>query len=262
MKKAVLTSVIFAGLMIFLNSCYFENGTIRGYGPSIDTVVDVEYVTGVEIDGSIDVEVIPSETFKVVIVAQENIAKMVLIEEFGNVAKISYRPHTNVVPTDVAKVVFYMPELYSVNIDGSGDIYVYDNYESEEKFEAKINGSGNISIEGLVCDKFEATINGSGNIETAVVANNIETVVRGSGDLNYNGSTANHTIKVSGSGDVEAFDLFTETTFIDISGSGDTFVWAETLLDIYISGSGDVTYKGNPQLNIDIPGSGNVISWK
>ena len=92
MKKAVLTSVIFAGLMIFLNSCYFENGTIRGYGPSIDTVVDVEYVTGIEIDGSIDVEVIPSETFKVVIVAQENIAKMVLIEEFGSVIT-SYSIH-------------------------------------------------------------------------------------------------------------------------------------------------------------------------
>ncbi len=192
MKKVLLISVIFAGMLLLFSSCYYERGRIRGYGPAIETVVEAENVTGIEIDDAIDVEVIPSDTFKVIVVAQENIAKLILIENFGGVAKISYRPHTNVIPTDVAKVVFYMPELYSVNIDGSGDIYVYGSYESEELFEAKINGSGDIFIEELVCDKFEATINGSGNIEASVIANNIETIIRGSGDLNYSGSTANH----------------------------------------------------------------------
>jgi hypothetical protein len=262
MKKLILIGGILAGCMIFFSSCVYEHGGIRGYGPSIDTIVDVDYVTGIELDGSMDIEIIPSDTFKVVIVAQENIAKLIIIEEIGGIAKVSYRPHINVIPTDVAKVVFYMPELYSVSLDGSGDIYVYETYESDEVFETKINGSGNITLEEIICDKLETTINGSGNIEASVVANNMETIIRGSGDISYNGNSENHTIRISGSGDVDAFDLLTETTFIEISGSGDCFVWADTLLDIYISGSGNVTYKGNPQINIETPGSGNVNSWK
>jgi len=261
MKTKILISMIIAGAMASLSSCWYEHGSIRGYGPSVDSVVNVEYVTGVEIDGSIDVEIYPADTFKVVIVAQENIARVVMIEEFGGVAKISYRPHINVIPTDVAKVVFYMPELYSVSIDGSGDIYVYEGYETEEDFETKINGSGDIYIENIICDNYTADVNGSGNTDVSVVSAEVNTTIRGSGDLKYYGTTTNHNIRIAGSGNVEAFDMLTESTFIDIEGSGDAFVWAETLLDIYISGSGDVRYKGNPQLNIDIPGSGNVTAW-
>lgn len=262
MKKSILISLIFAGLIISLSSCFYEHSSIRGYGPSIETIVDVNSVTGVEIDGSIDVEIIPSDTFMVVIVAQENIAKTIIIEEIGDVAKIKFRQGINIIPTDVAKVIFYMPELYSVSIDGSGDVYVHKGFESNDDFELKINGSGDIVVKEIICDKFEATINGSGNLEAKVIANKLETIVRGSGDISYNGSTENHNIRISGSGDVDAFDLFTNNTHIDISGSGDAYVWADTLLDIYISGSGNVTYKGNPELTINTPGSGNVNSWK
>ncbi|PLX06133.1 MAG: hypothetical protein C0596_16750 [Marinilabiliales bacterium] len=209
-----------------------------------------------------DIEIIPSDSFKVVIVAQENIANAMVIETVGDVAKVDYRSRLNVIPTDVAKVVFYMPELDTVELDGSGDIYIDDDFETEENMQIKIDWSGNIDVEEIICNKLETTINGSGNIEIGCVSNEVETIIRGSGNIGYYGSCGVHTIRIPGSGDVEAFDLFTEETYIDISGSGDAFVWVENLLDIHISGSGDVTYKGNPQLNIDIPGSGNVISWK
>lgn len=261
-KKTIIITALIAGLMLMLNSCYYDHGSIRGYGQSIEVEVNVNEVTGVEIDDEIDVEIIPSDTFRVVIVAQENIANLIIIEEFGNVAKISYKPRVNVNPTDVAKVVFYMPELRSIKIDGSGDVFVFEEYEFDDKMEIKINGSGDLTIESIICNKLETTINGSGYIDAGIVATDIETIIRGSGNVEYYGSAVNHTIKISGSGDIEAFDLFTESTFVNISGSGDVSVWVEELLDIYISGSGNVTYKGNPQLTIDIPGSGNVISWK
>ncbi len=262
MKIIIIVISALVSLVAFLSACSYDHGSIRGYGPVIDSDVNIEYVTGIEIDGSMDVEIIPSDTFRVVIVAQENIAKLVMIEPFGNVAKISYKPRVNVIPTDVAKVVFYMPELTSVDIDGSGDVYIFDEYEFDDRMSLTIDGSGDITIESIICDHLETTINGSGDIEAGIVANLIETVVRGSGDIEYFGTSATHTIMVSGSGDTDAFDLHTLETYIDISGSGNALVWAEELLDIYISGSGDVTYKGNPQLVFDIPGSGNVNAWK
>jgi hypothetical protein len=262
MKTRILITTIIAGITLIFNSCCYELGGIRGYGPSIDTTVDVEYVTGIKIDGSIDVEVIPSDTFKVVIVAQENIAKVVMIEVFGGVAKVGFKPHVNVIPTSMTKVVFYMPELYSLSIDGSGDIYLFEGFEIDDNFSVKINGSGDIIIDEIICNKYTAEINGSGDIEAYVVATEISSIIRGSGDLKYWGTTPFHTIRITGSGNIEAFELFTESTFIDIDSSGDAYVWVENLLDVFISGSGNVTYKGNPQLNIEISGSGNVNAWK
>lgn len=262
MKKLIVIITLFTALAALLNSCHYEMGGVRGYGPVVETTVDLDIVTGVEIDGSMDVEIIPSETFMVVIVAQQNIADVMVIDVVDDVAHLSYKPHLNVNPTDVAKVVFYMPELYSLRIDGSGDIYVYDYYETEYDFNVKINGSGDITIDELICGKFSTEINGSGDVEANIVASKVETVIRGSGDIKYNGSSAKHEIRISGSGDIEAFDLHTDTTKIDISGSGNCYVWAEEILDIYISGSGNVTYKGTPQLYVDLPGSGNVNAWK
>ncbi len=262
MKRIVIILSVFASLIFALSACHYDQGSIRGYGPTVEIIADVDYVTGVEIDDALDVEIIPSDTFKVVIIAQENIANLIIIEPFGNVAKVGYKPRVNVIPTDVAKVVFYMPELTSVAIDGSGDIFVFEEYESEENMNISIDGSGDIIIESIICDKLETSINGSGNIEAGIVANETETIVRGSGSIDYYGTSPIHSIRISGSGDIDAFDLYTESTHIDISGSGDAYVWAEELLDIYISGSGDVTYKGNPDLEIDTPGSGNVNEWK
>jgi hypothetical protein len=262
MKKSIIIITLFAALTASLSSCYYEMGGVRGYGPVVETTVNLDFVTGIEIDGSMDVEIIPSEEFMVVIIAQQNIADVMVIDVVDDVARLSYKPHLNVNPTDVAKVIFYMPELYSLRIDGSGDIYVYDYYETEYNFDLKINGSGDIIIDELICGRFTSEINGSGDVEANIVASKVETVIRGSGDIKYRGSTTNHEIRISGSGDIEAFDLHTDTTKIDISGSGNCYVWAENILDIFISGSGSVTYKGTPQLYVDLPGSGGVNAWK
>jgi hypothetical protein len=262
MKKLILIIASLISFTALFNSCGYEHGGIRGYGPSIDTEVIVDYVTGVEVAGSIDVEIVPSDSFRVVIVAQENIANLILIETFGDVAKVDYKPHINVTPTDQTKVIFYMPVLEKISIDGSGDIYCFEEFVSDNNLEVKINGSGDVVVEGVVCTNFYSSINGSGNIEATVASNYMESEIRGSGDLRVVGSTSNHNLRISGSGEFEGYDLYTDSTYVHISGSGDANVWAEELLDVYISGSGNVTYKGNPQLIIDTPGSGNVISWK
>ena len=262
MKNLIIKICLFACVMYGFSSCYYEHGSVRGYGNSMEFDVDISYATRVELDGAMDIEIIPSDTFMVVIVAQENIANLMVIETIGDVIKIDYRPRVNVVPTDVAKVVLYMPELYSVKLNGSGDIYILDEYEQDSNMEFMINGSGDIENGSFICNKIEATINGSGNLNANFICHELETIIRGSGNLDYSGNATTHTIRISGSGDVEAFDLLTQSTYIDISGSGDTFVWVEEYLEIFISGSGNVTYKGNPEISIDTPGSGNIISWK
>jgi hypothetical protein len=63
---------------------------------------------------------------------------------------------------------------------------------------------------------------------------------------------------VSGSGDVKCFELQTERTALDISGSAGAEISASQDLDVHISGSGTVRYKGPATLHQHVSGSGDI----
>lgn len=84
-------------------------------------------------------------------------------------------------------------------------------------------------------------------------------VVDGSGDVRLEGGTAAHSVRIRGSGNVRGFDLACEDATVDVDGSGNVRLRAESTLDVSIRGSGDVHYKGYPAITVDIDGSGDLI---
>ena len=75
------------------------------------------------------------------------------------------------------------------------------------------------------------------------------------------GSAWEHSINISGSGNVRAFGLDTKSTYVRISGSGNSEVTVQDYLNVTISGSGSVYYKGNPDIEANISGSGTILNW-
>jgi hypothetical protein len=133
--------------------------------------------------------------------------------------------------------------------------------EMEEINGLSISGSGTIMVNDRIkADDVSLKISGSGDIFLELDANDIVTKISGSGKINLSGTVKSHTIDISGSGDTKAFDLLTDTTSVNISGSGDCMVNVTENLDVKISGSGDVEYKGSPKINFKGSGSGTVKS--
>jgi len=63
----------------------------------------------------------------------------------------------------------------------------------------------------------------------------------------------------SGAGNLNAFELISEETTVNLSGAGKAEVYANQLLNVTITGAGSVYYKGHPAIAKTITGSGNLI---
>lgn len=249
--------ILAAALVLIGSACTLNLRTIIGTGPLVQTYINMRAVQGIDLKGSFDVEIKYSEDFLIEVIAQKNITDLILIERKNNTAVLRYKRGFNVIPTEKPKIIFHMPEIFYLNIDGSGNIISKDYFISDRIFRMTINGSGNIEINTKNPVLF-LTINGSGNISTETEAININSVINGSGDINLSGKSNHHSIKISGSGDVRAMQLETKETEIEVFGSGSAFVFVNSKLFVNIKGSGDVFYKGNPKISSKITGTGKI----
>ena len=111
------------------------------------------------------------------------------------------------------------------------------------------------SINQISSDKLEVFILGSSDINMDVNAKELFTTIEGSGDAKYKGTAGSHTVAIKGAGDLDAYDLATTSTNIEISGAGDARVNATQDLKGVINGAGEITYYKEP-VNKDIKVNG------
>ncbi len=174
--------------------------------------------------------------YSISITASENIIDKIVFETSGDALNI-YSKRCLGNKSDVI-IRISAPDINSISTSGTGIISTVDS---------------------IYADQLELQVSGSGSINANAVANNATAKVSGSGSITLNGGSTNFDIDISGSGDVHAFHLFTNTSSVTISGSGNAEVNVFDYLDVFISGSGNVYYQGNPSLNIEVTGSGSIV---
>jgi hypothetical protein len=287
MKSFSLFIIFSLFISLSFSSCYINHYTkkIEGVGKSTQSKADIDItgVTRVSINGSIDIELIPSEEYKVLITAQENIKEYIQVNVNGDIVKVGIRPipKTNIVITDETKVSLFLPSIRELNINGSGDILCRKGFNLKSDLILAINGSGDIDIDGIychnlisktngsgdieinniTCKEIKTTINGSGNIEIEnVKCEQITTQNHASGDVKYAGLTNKHDLHIHGSGDIDVNNLKTRIVNVNTNGSGNSYVWALDKLVININGSGNVYYKGPDNISIRKNGSGKAVT--
>lgn len=233
-KTATFLFILF--ISILATGCYRDNFCINGSGPEVEVGRNLVSFTGVDlsIDATVNLHIDP--VCRIVMTGQQNILNVLTTEVHGNVLKLGFshnvRSHTPIT------IDIYAPYYTYTGISGSGNIQNSTGWNCSS-FEAKISGSGNISISGLQTSGVESTISGSGAIT-------------------LDGNCTSLTSRISGSGDLHAFGLIGNTGDISVSGSGKNELNLMQSISVNISGSGDVYYKNNPVLNVNISGSGHM----
>jgi len=236
--KLIIPAAIIA-FSLFITSCSKNGSPIKGSGPVVTESFDLPDVSAISLSIDANVVITYGETQEITIEGQQNIIDN--IEKYVNndgYWRIEYyrsvRNHAGVT------VYITTPEMDYITISGSGSVETTNHFPDMPDVYLRISGSGHISMD----------------VETDL----IESEISGSGSIHLSGSATEQSIDISGSGNVHGFNLITQKTYVKISGSGSSEVYAEDLLDVKISGSGNVYYKGNPQIDVNISGSGAVIN--
>ena len=84
--------------------------------------------------------------------------------------------------------------------------------------------------------------------------------ISGQGDVTINNGRVNHqTVEISGQGTYNASNIPTNHSKITISGQGDAYVNASQSLNVKISGQGSCVYSGKPSNIVQqISGQGKI----
>lgn len=122
------------------------------------------------------------------------------------------------------------------------------------------SGSGKIDVSNTInSSELDTKVSGSGSISCTAKVNNFAAAISGSGQIDIQGSAESNDIKISGSGKFNGAKLTANSTNVNISGSGDAYVFTNQELNAKISGSGSVRYAGSVKsVNASTSGSGKV----
>ncbi len=295
-----MKKILIAGAFVYaiaLTGC-FSGPCIQGFGPVVEEIRELDEFTAVSNTGSFEVRVTETDTFGVVVEAQENLLTVIETYVSGSTLIVKVRNGTCISPGAPVIVYVSLPELESIELTGSGRL-IADIAESNE-FECINTGSGLISIDSVFAstaflkntgsgrleadafyvDEIDMQQTGSGSIDAGSVYGaeefdvnhtssgriyadlfegyEVDIRVTGSGRVELAGDAEMADYRIEGSGKIDALELVTTDVKAVITGSGNIYTYAVETLDVVITGSGDVRYLGDPLVTQRVTGTGNV----
>lgn len=237
-KQVALFAAFLSWIIVSLSSCTKVNGK----GPVMSETRNEGSFTKIDFGTSGRLFYRQGSAERIEIKAQKNILNVIETKVKDGELVIKIKNNTIIHSYETIEVFIESPAIRGFKVNGSGDIIAGESIQTDQLY-ADISGSGKIDLKELTADRFESRIQGSGDV-----------LVRG-------GETVSGKLRISGSGDMNLVNLKAETMTTETSGSGDMRVWVTEELDAKISGSGSVRYKGSPQVTLKVTGSGNVAPY-
>jgi hypothetical protein len=191
-----------------------------GGGPKVTQTRDVGPWTGIEVDGGVNVDVVPGDSGEVVVTGGEEVIDRVRTEVADGVLRISIHDRGIVIgsdPFDDVRVQISAGALDTIRVEGTGDLEL-GRIDTDEL---------TIEVEGA------AGIDASGTVDTL-------------------------TLNIEGAGDADLGGLEARTARVVVEGAGDAELSVSDELDVTVQGAGDVTYRGNPSVRQRVEGAGEV----
>ncbi len=237
MKKTVLILSILLSSMQ-LNAQWFLGKTIKGNGNVITKTRHTNNYDTVNVSGFFDVILVKGDEGKIQIKAESNLMDYIITEVNGDVLTIKLKNSVSINTKKGIYITVPFKDLEEITLSGSGDV-VGDDIITGKKLAVKLSGSGDIRL----------------NLDVTKVNSKIT----GSGDVSLSGKTVALNSSIIGSGDFKAKNLQADIVKVNVTGSGDSVVFANHKIEAKVVGSGDIVFYGNPENeNTKVTGSGDI----
>lgn len=219
-------------------------------------------LTGLEVSGPLQVDVLVGAAPSLDIEADSNLLPLIRSEASGNTLRIWI--DGNVRTNHNLRVTYTVPQLTELRSTGSGHLTVSELNGAPLVFnktgsgstrlsgrvgslDVQQSGSGQVNAAALQCGTARLTLTGSGRMNLGQLRGEAATInVRGSGELQASGAVRSLNAQVHGSGGANLMGLASEQADLASSGSGDISVRVLHSVVAQASGSGRITVYGNP----------------
>ena len=240
----------------------FSGKTVEGDGVATRDTRQVAALTGLDVGGSMIVEVRVGGAPSLVVEGDSNLVHLVRTETRGSTLHIGTEGRLR--SSTPLKVTYTVPRLTELNAGGSGHVTVRDLkgepldvrqggsgvtrlYGEVAELDARVSGSGKIDAGELRAGSAKLAVSGSGRLIVGQVRGEYaRATVSGSGLVQASGAVRRLNVSVSGSGSVDMANLTSEKGELSTSGSGGISATVRQSLFAHASGSGPIRVYGQP----------------
>jgi hypothetical protein len=204
---------------------------VEGSGNLTNKTFEFVDFTKVKAENGITVEISQSSTFKVEVVADDNVMEYIEVSKSGDTLKI--KPKSNTMfrsATMTAKVS--MPSLHRLELSGGSEAEI-TSFSSSDDLSVKLSGGSHIS-------RFITP----GTMEVA----NANFDLSGGSHVRLTGSASGLSVDCSGGSHINLEGFSVRNADIKLSGGSHATINISGTLNVDISGGSEVIYIGNPTM--------------
>jgi hypothetical protein len=167
---------------------------------------------------------------------------------------------------EVTTETLYLSDFSGINMEGADNVFISYGDEQHVEVTGHPNIIGRIQTEvknDTWYIELEQGNYGRYELTYYITLPTLEKVsVTGSGNVTITTplETDHMEVMLMGSGNFNGFLLSSQTSQVDLVGSGNCELSVSNHLDATLEGSGSVFYKGNPVVMADVQGSGRVVN--
>jgi len=249
MKRILIITIAIAS--ICFSGCIVVNlGDINAAKPEGEQEtfeINVGGFSKVNVNGFFDIHYYcePSDTVK--LKTHPNLLEYFVFDVINDELIISTTKRISYGMNETAIVTISTPTLDGLTINGFG---------------RNSGGFGSISsftaADKITSDSFFITIAGAGGGRVELDVDNLLVDVFGAGKLELSGRAGTSVFNISGAGELDALQLQTFNTTVNLSGAGTISVNCSENLIINASGAGSIEYRGTPHVNLNTGGAVNI----
>ncbi|MCL2018261.1 MAG: DUF2807 domain-containing protein [Oscillospiraceae bacterium] len=208
--------------------------TAKGEREVYETSVD-EY-NKIRVEGYCEINYYSSPSDTITLEVQSNIREYYTIEVVNGELIVRAEKRINFNSAKIPVLSVYAPDLEQINLSGAGTLKTHDP---------------------IVADSFKLIISGAADGNVELDADNLSVTVSGAGNFTLSGRADTAYINMSGAGKLNALELQTLESEINLSGAGTIQINCTEKLKINAGGVGSIEYSGSPEIDLN---TGGVVS--
>jgi hypothetical protein len=226
-------------------------------GPTVTKQYDFTDFTAIEAGYAFEVDVVPSETYKVTITTGEKIFEYIDVSKDGDTLKIDLHLWNIPVGYPKLKAEINMPELWRLNLSGASRGRAR-GFKTSHAVDVILSGASDLDIDMETGD-FESEVSGASKFYGRLISTSTKLEVSGASQIELKGSGGNIKINASGASQTTLTDFPVNDADINLSGASRAGMDISGRLDIVLSGASSLEYEGNPTLgNFSITGGSQM----
>jgi hypothetical protein len=223
--------------MVFVVSCRYDyRNPISGNGKVNSSEIKVAGFSKLQISDNLNVLIIPYDTEKVVIEADENIVNIIKVEQKDSVLKIFTDRKIRMARSK--KVIVYSNKLNQIEVSSASNITCGDS---------------------LISDHLKVVANSAANVKIFGHFNLLEVEASSASEVTLGGITLELNVNISSAAELHAFNLTAEKANVVATSAADARVYVTGEAWFDASSAADIIYRGNPAIrNIQSSSAGDI----